>query len=361
MSTQTPNYHRSNEAECTQAIQESYNTMQIIKIKNIITSNMSVTQNFLKPKPNIFIFGAGGTTSWFLPKLLKLFNDAFYKNPGAAYPLEIVLIDKDEVEAKNIIRQNFISEDIGYNKAQVLSERYSELYDNIKVSYVNKYATCSYYDNLFLPDNEYPEEHFVDINELGIRNKDIMINLVDNEGFKKKLDVFSSRKKILTFNAGVNLYNGQVYYSLYDGISNGYVADHPDLEEIFDEVSVHACADADADGTDDNPEQMFNGNDIAATMLANLFQCVMNDIPLYKKITFNTGTGISASSDLKSYSYFLSLLRKVLCSDSYISELSKASNYAARYGQDKTTPAAVKYYKVLQEYEMLKDIFKCLK
>lgn len=355
-----PKYHSANESEITQNVSNNINVFDIIKIKKCITDNFSVTQHFLKRKSNIFIFGAGGTTSWFLPKLLKIYNDAFSKNPALKYPLEIVLVDEDVIETKNLLRQNFISEDVGLNKAQVLSERYSELYENIKVSYVDKYATYGFYDSQFLPDNKYNEEHFIDIDTLGITGKDILINLVDNEGFKKKLDIFSSRKKTLTFNAGVNLFNGQVYYSWYDSKSNGYVVDHPDLEQIFDEVSVHACADADANGTDDNPEQMFNGNDMAASMLANLFQTVMNDIPFYKKITFNTGVGVSASTDLKSYAHLSKLLRFSIRSDAFISQLSKATNYVARYGKEKDTPAAQKYYKTIKDYEVIEKFLQFL-
>ena len=93
------------------------------------------------------------------------------------------------METKNLIRQNFISEDVGGNKAQVLSERYSELYPNIQVTFVPKYATYTSFDSQYLPNNTYDEEHFVDIDQLNIKDTDILINLVDNEGFKKKLDV----------------------------------------------------------------------------------------------------------------------------------------------------------------------------
>ena len=86
------------------------------------------------------------------------------------------------METKNLIRQNFISPDVNRNKAEVLSERYDELYPNISVTYVPKYATYANFDTKYLPNNKYPEEHFVCLNQLGINKKDILINLVDNEG-----------------------------------------------------------------------------------------------------------------------------------------------------------------------------------
>ena len=35
------------------------------------------------------------------------------------------------METKNILRQNFIHEDVGRNKAEVLTERYAGLYSNV--------------------------------------------------------------------------------------------------------------------------------------------------------------------------------------------------------------------------------------
>lgn len=112
------------------------------------------------------------------------------------------------LETKNLIRQNFIGEDVGRNKAEVLSERYTDLYQNIAVSFVPKYATYSNFDKKFLPDNKYEEEHFVCLSQLNIGKNDVLINLVDNEGFKKKLDFYITRYKNPLFAAGVNLFNG---------------------------------------------------------------------------------------------------------------------------------------------------------
>lgn len=50
---------------------------------------------------------------------------------------EIILIDGDEVEAKNFRNQKFTQKDIGKNKANVLSNRFSKL--GINISYIDKY------------------------------------------------------------------------------------------------------------------------------------------------------------------------------------------------------------------------------
>lgn len=264
------------------------------------------------------------------------------------------------METKNLIRQNFISDDVGANKAQVLSERYSEIYPNITVSFIPKYATYKKFDDLYLPQNKYEEEHFVDIDTLGITTEDILVNLVDNEGFKKKLDVFTKQHKNFLFAAGVNLFNGQAYFST-NRQTNGYVHDHADLLDIFDEVSVHACADADANGTDDNPEQLFNGNDVAASILANLYQTVLTDIPLYKRINFVTGINMNVSCGEVNYSSLLYWITQFESKkDETNIEIKKAREYVEFMGLGLTTPSALYYYGIYNaanEYSELTSIF----
>ena len=71
----------------------------------------------------VFILGAGGTGSWlcsFLDKL-SLFND-------------VIVIDGDIVEDKNVLRQNFTHKQVGYSKAEVVaqSNEMSYIHDFIK-------------------------------------------------------------------------------------------------------------------------------------------------------------------------------------------------------------------------------------
>ena len=337
------------EREKTEAAKAALGFLKITSLLNQVKKDVNILHESLDKKSTVYIFGAGGTTSWFLPKLLKIYNDAFNKVPEKRYRLNIVLIDADVVETKNLIRQNFISEDIGQNKAKVLAERYSNLYRDIEVSFIPKYATYSSFDSQYLPDNKYEEEHFVDIDSLGISHSDILINLVDNEGFKKKLDVFVNTCKCFTFAAGVNLFNGQAYFST-NHKTNGYVHDHADLLEIFDEVSVHACADTDANGTDDNPEQLFNGNDVAASVLANLYQTVLTDIPLYKRINFVTGNNMNVSCGEANYStllYWMSI--STSSQESSDERFEKAKLFVSKRGLDVDTPVARMYYQIYHE------------
>ncbi len=66
-------------------LQESDNILEFYK--NFNTSEYKVLQD----NNNIYIFGAGGTASWFIPKLLKVCNHY----PNKAF--NIILIDGDVV------------------------------------------------------------------------------------------------------------------------------------------------------------------------------------------------------------------------------------------------------------------------
>ena len=257
------------------------------------------------------------------------------------------------METKNLIRQNFISEDVNTNKAEVLANRYTDLYQDITVSYIPKYATYGRFDQQYLPDNEYPEELFVNIDDLNIKSHDILINLVDNEGFKKKLDHFNRRVPTLLFAAGVNLFNGQVYFTT-NRKTNGYVTDHSDLMGIFDEVSIHACADTDANGSDDNPEQLFNGNDIAASLLSNIYQSVLTDVITYKRINFISGNNINVSTALTNYSYLAYICKNILANAD--EDYAKAVKYINVHGTDKTTSISKFYYDCYNKFELIRKM-----
>lgn len=311
-------------------------------------------RDMLSKKSRVIMFGAGGTASWFLPKLLKIYNDAFTKCPDLAYDVEIVIIDGDEIEQKNIIRQNFIQEDIGENKSLKLAERYNGLYPHITVSAIPQYATSVVYDKTVSKLEEpLSEEHFFNIDEFITRN-DIIVNLVDNEVFKRKLDaVIFKRSALLYFNAGINLFNGQCYVS-YPRFTNLYTIDHPSFIEDVEEVAVHSCADADATGSDDNPEQMFNGNDLAASILANLYQTALSEAVSHRKIKFVCGNNISISRELPTYASIL-FAASLVPNREYQYEEAKA--YVARFGTDMTTDTAKEHYKVISMVEAYEKIY----
>ena len=53
--------------------------------------------------------------------------------------MRILVCDGDVVEEKNLIRQNFVEQDVGRNKAQVLAERYSAAF-GIECEYIPRFV-----------------------------------------------------------------------------------------------------------------------------------------------------------------------------------------------------------------------------
>ena len=81
----------------------------------------------------IIIVGCGGNGS-------HLVSDVSRYIATSDKELKLILIDGDHVEEKNIIRQNFITSDIGKNKAEVLAQRYSAAF-GIEISSIPEYLT----------------------------------------------------------------------------------------------------------------------------------------------------------------------------------------------------------------------------
>ena len=66
----------------------------------------------------IVLLGAGGTGGYLIPHLYRIAH-------SINKSIRIIVCDGDVVEEKNLIRQNFVRQDIGHNKAKVLAERYA--------------------------------------------------------------------------------------------------------------------------------------------------------------------------------------------------------------------------------------------
>jgi len=81
----------------------------------------------------IVIIGCGGNGSHIVPHVARLVR-------SLRNDIEMVLIDGDIVEEKNLIRQHFIPTDIGTNKAEVLARRYGNAL-NVNIGHVPEYLT----------------------------------------------------------------------------------------------------------------------------------------------------------------------------------------------------------------------------
>ena len=68
-----------------------------------------------------YLVGCGGTGSWLAPSLCRIARTLTRQGKNAT----LIFIDRDTVEPKNVLRQNFCDAEIGFNKAQTLALRYS--------------------------------------------------------------------------------------------------------------------------------------------------------------------------------------------------------------------------------------------
>lgn len=77
------------------------------------------------------MLGAGGSGGYVAPHIYRLLH-------SLDRPVRFIIADGDLVENSNLIRQNFISSDIGRNKAQVLAERYASAF-GLEIEYVPEF------------------------------------------------------------------------------------------------------------------------------------------------------------------------------------------------------------------------------
>jgi hypothetical protein len=85
-----------------------------------------MSENFF-PK-NIVLVGCGGTGSWLAHSLVHFIYEAYNKELISSFKdVKVWFVDFDSVEAKNIVRQVFLLEDIGEIKSTVLDDRYGNI------------------------------------------------------------------------------------------------------------------------------------------------------------------------------------------------------------------------------------------
>ena len=342
---------------------DMFEKLELDSLFNNFISEFSSSPAYLQPYTNksktfsnsVVIFGAGGVTSWFLPQLIKIFYNFLVKLYGNdlsfAPEITITLIDGDVCESKNLLRQNFIPEDVGLNKAEVLAKRYSEIYPKVKVNYISKYF---YYSPFFktldldIPSDFLSEDIYEDfyINFKPKTNRTI-INLVDNELTKHMIDFMIAKEyysnscfMMRYFSVGCDVYNGTVYTTLTG--DSLYSLDFKESTYKIDDGSIHqeSCAEVAEVQT---VEQTFDSNTMGANILATLFSNYMaNPLKLEtQKVEFTSTAQPKAISIKKSNIDVIKL--KVLYEDMYSFYIK---SYLQRYGEFLKTPKSLQYKRV---------------
>lgn len=96
-----------------------------------------------KPIKNIHVVGAGGNGSYLIPHIARYISTKFVSESSKP---RVHVYDGDKVESKNLLRQNFISADIGKNKAEVLVSRYNKAF-GLKMTAHPKFVTSRTFDH----------------------------------------------------------------------------------------------------------------------------------------------------------------------------------------------------------------------
>lgn len=153
----------------------------------------------MREKYVIVCVGAGGTGSFFLTVLAR----ELWSSPHMRKTLKgVYIFDGDILETKNLSRQVFSDEDVGYNKASKMAQIINEVYD------LNWTSMATYLDN---------EEQLIQIFshfENDTKVIPIIIGCVDNHGCRIFLEkYFKTLDDIIYIDSANEEKNGQVIFS----------------------------------------------------------------------------------------------------------------------------------------------------
>lgn len=301
-------------------IYQSLSLLNSIIAKNIDDDFSQLDKHgmFVRLPEHILVVGCGGVGSWFLPKFIKLLNDARRKGLVSGNMIKTLTIcDGDDIEESNLIRQNFSLRDVGKGKAEVLFKRYnSELKEGTNFGYIDKYILRN--SQISLKPIE-QREKFVSLEQyvtnLGVTQVNetvLVINLIDNNESRKSLhsaaDDYSnngSGAKFMIIDVANATYNGQLTLTIpslitsdgsvntghnfiynIGGLNGSYYNLIPENDWLNDKISVFDCSVRDANAI----EQLFDVNNLAATVLCSYMNSWLESGKLHhSEIYFGTG------------------------------------------------------------------------
>lgn len=131
-------------------------------------------------RARIFLIGCGGTGSQLISSLMQLCNNLKDRVDS------ITLIDGDFYENKNLQNQKCTEDEIGINKAEAMTERYSCIFEDLKIYFVDNYIKSTEDLTKITNIRGYDLDHILNI----------IIGCVDNNSTRKILnDTFHKWKQ----------------------------------------------------------------------------------------------------------------------------------------------------------------------
>jgi len=228
----------------------------------------------------IIMLGAGGTGGHIAPHLYRLLHTL-------ERPVEVIIADGDIVEEKNLVRQNFITSDLGRNKAQVLAERYASAF-GMEARYIPEFVESEdRLSELVRPVKYAAGAYFYPQSE----GLSILIGAVDNNRSRYLCNqVFQKSDNLIYIDSGNGEYTGQVVCGIrrkgntyYKPIGEVY----PDVLEDTDKFPTElSCAEASL-----SAPQSIVANIMAATAVVSYIYniLILGSIEV-RSVTFSTKT-----------------------------------------------------------------------
>lgn len=238
----------------------------------------------------IVILGAGGTGGYAAPHIYRLLH-------VLNRPVRFIIADGDVVEEKNLVRQNFVSSDLGENKARVLAERYAAAF-GMEIEYVPDFIEDDgKLKELVTPDNirdtYVSSSAFVngfDISDLR-RSLVILIGAVDNNKSRQMCHrVFKQMNELIYIDSGNGEYTGQVVCGIRRKSRTYYkpIGDiYPDVLSDGDKFPTElSCAEASV-----SAPQSITANIMAASAIVTYIynMLVLGSIDV-RSVTYSTKT-----------------------------------------------------------------------
>jgi len=228
----------------------------------------------------IIMLGAGGTGGYIAPHLYRLLHtlERYTK---------VIVCDGDIVEEKNLVRQNFISADLGMNKAQVLAERYASAF-GLEVSYVPEFIEDEGRLVQLVTPDVYQPSPYLYRNAEGLS---ILLGCVDNNRSRQLCHkVFKAANNLIYIDSGNGEYSGQVVC----GIKRSGRTYFKPIGDIYPDVLIEtdkfptqlSCADAAI-----SAPQSIVANIMAGTAVVSyLYNILVHGNIETRSVTFSTKT-----------------------------------------------------------------------
>lgn len=176
---------------------------------NALEHTYILSTDFQTPK-NIIVVGAGGTGGYVIPNLARQVSlQNKLRAVEGLHPHHLTIIEADEVELKNLTRQNFIERDIAKNKGQVLAERYGAAF-GLTINYVPEYVQSR--DQLYSIINQIQQSN-------GYNMIPVIVDCVDNNKTRMILEEAAKymstqrRQDVFLLSSGNEEWAGQVVCS----------------------------------------------------------------------------------------------------------------------------------------------------